>query len=167
MKPLVLSRIAAGAAAAVAVLTPLTGCGSGEDARNDASTPTSPPSSSSAPPSAGPSSAAPSSDAPSTSGTDYADGTYTARGYYGGAPSYMTFTVALDDGVITDVSSELMPDNNDTSRGYQERFAAALPDEVVGRSVDEVEVGKLAGASSCGDGFNDALAQIREQASGQ
>jgi hypothetical protein len=76
----------------------------------------------------------------------------------------MTFTVTLDDGVITDVESELMPDNNDTSRGYQERFAAALPDEVVGRSVDEVEVGVLAGSSSCGDGFNDALAQIRDEA---
>jgi hypothetical protein len=76
----------------------------------------------------------------------------------------MTFTVTLDDGVITEVRSELMPDNNDTSRGYQERFAAALPDEVIGKSVDEVEVGKLAGSSSCGDGFNDALAKIRDQA---
>lgn len=165
MKPHVLIRIAVGSAAAVAVLAPLTGCGSVEDGGNGASAP--PSSSRSSSPSAGPSSAAASLDAPSPSGTDYADGTYTARGYYGGAPSYMTFTVTLDDGVITDVESELMPDNNETSRGYQERFAAALPDEVVGKSVEEVEVGKLAGSSSCGDGFNDALEQIREQASEQ
>ncbi|MDN5860063.1 MAG: hypothetical protein L0H84_15725 [Pseudonocardia sp.] len=107
MKPQVLTRIAVGSAAAVAVLAPLTGCGSGEDGRNGASAPpTSSPSSSSAPPSANPSSDAPSPDAPS--GTDYADGAYTAKGYYGGAPSYMTFTVTLEDGVITDVSSELI-----------------------------------------------------------
>jgi hypothetical protein len=53
---------------------------------------------------------------------------------------------------------------NETSLDYQERFAAAVPDEVIGKSLDEAEVGKLAGASTCPDGFNDALAQIREQA---
>lgn len=57
-----------------------------------------------------------------------------------------------------------MPDNNDTSRGYQERFAAALPDEVVGRSIEDLEVDAIAGASGCADGFNDALATIRQQA---
>lgn len=154
MTPHSLTRAAAGAAASFAVLMPLTACSSSENGNPDAS---SPPSSSNSP----------SSEEPSTSGTEYEDGTYTAKGYYGGAPSYMTFTVTLDDSVITDVDSELMPDNNDTSRDYQEKFAAALPDEVVGRSVDEVEIGILAGSSSCGDGFNDALAKIREQASEQ
>ena len=76
----------------------------------------------------------------------------------------MTFTVTLDDGVITDVEFELMPDNNDTSRGYQERFAAAAPDEVIGKSIADLEVGIIAGASGCADGFNDALTKIREQA---
>lgn len=50
------------------------------------------------------------------------------------------------------------------SRGYQERFAAAVPGVVIGKSLDDVKVGKLAGASGCPDGFNDALAKIREQA---
>lgn len=159
MKPHALTRAAVGAATTVVVLIPLTGCTGGEDGSASSSPPASSPST--------PSSTSPSPDASSADGSDYADGTYTARGYYGGAPSYMTFTVTLDDDLIADVSSELMPDNNDTSRGYQERFAAALPDEVVGRSVDEVEVGVLAGSSSCGDGFNDALAKIREQASAQ
>lgn len=31
---------------------------------------------------------------------------------------------------------------------------------------DKAEVGTLAGASTCPDGFNDAIEQIREQASG-
>ncbi|MFE5703499.1 calcium-binding protein [Rhodococcus koreensis] len=99
-----------------------------------------------------------------SSTVDYADGTYTAKGIYGGAPSYLTVTVTLSADTITDVTVEPMPENNATSRGYQERFAAAVPDEVIGKSIDEVEVGKLAGASSCGDGFNDAVAKIREQA---
>ena len=87
------------------------------------------------------------------------------RGVYGGAPSYITVTATLDAETITDVTVEPMPDNNDTSRSYQERFAAAVPDEVVGRSLDEAEVGVLAGASGCADGFNDAIAKIRERAS--
>ena len=66
---------------------------------------------------------------------------------------------------LSDRQPRRQPDNNDTSRGYQERFAAAVPDEVVGRSLDEAEVGVLAGASGCADGFNDAIAKIREQAS--
>jgi hypothetical protein len=154
MRPHLITRAAAGAAA---VFLPLTACSTGDSDGTSASTPSTPavsPSSSPAPP----------SEASGTGATGYEDGTFTARGYYGGAPSYMTFTLTLDEGIITEVESELMPDNNDTSRGYQERFAAALPEEVVGRSVEEVEVGRLAGSSSCGDGFNDALAQIREQA---
>lgn len=95
---------------------------------------------------------------------EYEDGTFTERGIYGGAPSYMTITVTLSDDTISDVAVEPMPENNDTSRGYQERFAAAVPEAVIGKSLDEAEVGVLAGASGCADGFNDAIAKIREQA---
>jgi uncharacterized protein with FMN-binding domain len=76
----------------------------------------------------------------------------------------MTVTLALTDDTITDVAVEPMPVNNDTSRGYQERFAAAVPDEVIGKSIADLEVGIIAGASGCADGFNDALTKIREQA---
>lgn len=162
MKTHVLARAAVGAAASLTVLLPLAACSAdGNTGTRSPSPGSSAPTSSSSEPSTG---SEPSSPAADASSGDYEDGTYTAKGYYGGAPSYMTFTVTLDDNRITDVSSELMPDNNATSRGYQEKFAAALPDEVVGKSVDEVEVGKLAGSSSCGDGFNDAMATIREQA---
>jgi len=155
MKTHRLTRAAAGAAASLAVLVPLAGCSSEES--RPTTTPSQQPSNSST--------ASPKdSESSEAQETEYADGSYTARGYYGGAPSYMTFTVTLDDGRITDVESGLMPDNNENSRGYQERFAAALPDEVIGKSVDDVEVGVLAGSSSCGDGFNDALAKIRDQA---
>ncbi|MYW96159.1 hypothetical protein G3I59_37530 [Amycolatopsis rubida] len=136
------------AAASTAALVALAGCASGGT--------TSPQ----------PSDTAAASSPPGTnsSGIRYKDGTYTVRGVYGGAPSYLTVTLALNAGTITKAAVEPMPDNNDTSRGYQERFAAAVPAEVTGKSIGDVQVGKLAGASGCADGFNDAVAKIREQA---
>jgi uncharacterized protein with FMN-binding domain len=153
MKPHILPRAAFGVATSVAVLMPLAGCSSTDTGTQ--------------PPSSGSSNTPPASSSrsgTSISGSEYEDGTYTVRGIYGGAPSYMTITVTLGDHTITDVTVEPMPENNDTSRGYQERFAAAVPDEVIGKSLDEAEVGIVAGASGCADGFNDAIAKIRDQA---
>jgi uncharacterized protein with FMN-binding domain len=148
----ILTRTAVGAAASVAVLMPVAGCGNDTDGGTPSSPPATPPAVSSSPGR---------SDA---SGTAYRDGNYTVRGVYGGAPSYMTISLALADDTITGVTVEPMPENNDTSRGYQERFAAAVPDEVIGKSLDDADVGIIAGASGCADGFNDALAKIRDQA---
>ncbi|MEX5635638.1 hypothetical protein [Parafrankia sp. FMc2] len=156
MKSDILTRTAFAAAASVAVLVPLAGCGDSD-----------PQSASPRTTSTSPASTSPVSTSPggmSSSGTDYEDGTYTVRGVYGGAPSYMTVAVTLAADTITGVTVEPMPENNETSRGYQERFAAAVPAEVIGRSLDEVRVDRLAGASGCAEGFNDALAKIREQA---
>ncbi|WP_312714810.1 hypothetical protein [Corynebacterium flavescens] len=66
--------------------------------------------------------------------------------------------------MITNIESGLMPENNDTSRGYQEQFAAAVPDEVKGKPIADLEIDVIAGASGCADGFNNALDKIREQA---
>ena len=140
-------------AASLAVVAPLAGCSS-----DDTTSP------SAARPSTIPYAGSPSPGTSSSAG-EYKNGTYTVRGVYGGAPSYMTITITLDDDTISAVTVEPMPDNNDTSRGYQERFAAAVPDEVIGKSIDDLKVDKLAGASGCADGFNDALTKIREQAS--
>jgi hypothetical protein len=46
----------------------------------------------------------------------------------------------------------------------QRRFAAAVPRVVVGKPIDEVRVGKLAGSSNTSRGFNAAIRQIKEQA---
>lgn len=56
------------------------------------------------------------------------------------------------------------PAKDPISLGYQKRFVAAVPAVVVGRPIDQVKVGKLAGASGCPDGFNAAIAKIRTQA---
>lgn len=98
----------------------------------------------------------------SSPAASYANGIHTATGQYGGLPSSITVTVTLSDNVITDV--EVTPHATDaTSRDYQERFADAVPAEVVGKPIDEVRVGRLAGSSGTPDGFNAAIQRIKEQ----
>ncbi len=94
----------------------------------------------------------------------YADGTYTATGQYGGGPSFITVKATLSNGVITIVG--VTPHATaPRSLELQRRFAAAVPRVVVGKPIDQVNVGKLAGSSNTPDGFNAAIRQIREQAS--
>jgi uncharacterized protein with FMN-binding domain len=93
----------------------------------------------------------------------YADGTYTATGQYGGGPSFITVKATLSNGIITDVvvtPHATVP----RSLELQRRFAAAVPRAVVGRPIDQVNVGKLAGSSNTPKGFNAAIRQIRDQA---
>jgi uncharacterized protein with FMN-binding domain len=93
----------------------------------------------------------------------YSDGVYEATGQYGSLPSSITVTVTLVDEVITDV--KVTPHaTNPTSLNLQRRFATAVPQVVVGKRIDEVKVGRLAGSSGTPDGFNDAIEQIKEQA---
>jgi uncharacterized protein with FMN-binding domain len=101
----------------------------------------------------------------SSRGSTYADGRYTATGEYGSLPSSIGVSVTLDDDdVVTAV--EVTPHATDpTSRDYQERFAEAVPERVVGKPIDEVRVDRLAGSSGTPDGFNAAIEKIRERAS--
>ncbi|MBB4169760.1 hypothetical protein [Rhizobium sp. BK538] len=93
----------------------------------------------------------------------YADGVYTATGTYGGQPSHITLKVTLTDGVITAV--EVTPHAYvPESLELQRRFAAAVPKVVIGRPIDQVNVGKLAGSSGTSRGFNNAIGQIKRQA---
>jgi len=93
----------------------------------------------------------------------YEDGEYTARGWYGSKPSHHDVTLTIEDGIVSDVSITT-PAEDETSLGYQQRFAEALPDAIIGQSIDELNVDRLAGSSGCSEGFMDALAQIRDDA---
>ena len=93
----------------------------------------------------------------------YADGVYTATGQYGNEPSFITVEATLASGIITAV--EVTPHATvPRSLELQRRFAAAVPKVVVGRPIDQVNVGKLAGSSGTPKGFNAAIRQIKEQA---
>ncbi len=93
----------------------------------------------------------------------YADGVYTATGEYGGQPSHITVKTSLKDGVIIAVT--VTPHAHvPRSLELQRAFAAAVPRVVIGKLIDQVKVGKLAGSSGTPKGFNNAIQQIRQQA---
>jgi len=100
---------------------------------------------------------------PATQAPTYKDGSYTAIGTYGGLPSHLTVTVEVQQGLLKKVQVKTHA-TDPVSLDYQRRFADAVPAVVEGRPLSEVKVGKLAGASGCPIGFNDALAQIKQQA---
>ncbi|GIG39955.1 hypothetical protein [Cellulomonas phragmiteti] len=96
-----------------------------------------------------------------------ADGTFRGSGGYEtpGGRQQIDVTVVLDDGRVTAVRVDPAA-TNATSRHFQERFASAVVDAVVGRPLDEVAVDRLAGSSSTGAGFMAALDQVVRDASG-
>ena len=95
--------------------------------------------------------------------SDCKDGTYTATGWYGSLPSSITVSLTLQKRVVTSVKVE--PRATDpASLDLQRRFAAAVPAVVVGKRIDEVRVGRLAGSSGTPQGFNDAIRRIKQQA---
>lgn len=95
----------------------------------------------------------------------YADGTYTADGSYQTPESVekITVTVTLDGDVITDVEVTGEPQKAE-SKQYQEKFIGGISDEVVGKSIDEISVSRVAGSSLTSGGFNDAIEQIKAEA---
>ena len=96
----------------------------------------------------------------------YRAGEYTAEGGYltpGGNQS-VSVDLTLDaDGTITDVA--VTPEaSGGNSLLFQKKFAGGIADEIVGRSIDEIEVSKVAGSSLTSGGFNAALDEIKAQA---
>ena len=98
------------------------------------------------------------------SSAGYTDGEYTATGWYGSLPSHHDVTLTVEDGEVAAVEITT-PAEDETSLGYQQRFAEALPDAVIGRDIDDLAISKLAGSSGCSEGFMDALEKIKDQAS--
>lgn len=96
---------------------------------------------------------------------DYADGTYTAEGSYQTPETIekISVTLTLTDGKVTGVEVTGDPQAPETER-YQGEFIAGIADVVEGIAIDELSVSKVAGSSLTSGGFNQALADIKEQA---
>lgn len=95
----------------------------------------------------------------------YTDGTYTAEGSYQTPETVETIEVTLTiaDDAVTDVEvvgDPIAPE----SKNYQGQFIAGIADEVVGRKLDDLDVDRVAGSSLTSGGFDQALAEIKEQA---
>lgn len=98
-------------------------------------------------------------------GGDYTDGTYTADGSYQTPETVETISVTLTvaDGLVTDVEVTGDPQARESEQ-YQGEFIGGIADEVVGKSLDEIEVSRVAGSSLTSGGFNEAVESIKEQA---
>lgn len=98
-------------------------------------------------------------------GGTYEDGTYTADGSYQTPESVETISVTLTlaDGVVTDVEVTGDPKAPETEQ-YQGAFIDGISEEVEGKSIDELNVTRVAGSSLTSGGFNAAVDDIKKQA---
>jgi uncharacterized protein with FMN-binding domain len=107
----------------------------------------------------------PSTATPSVSSASFKDGTYMATGKYfvSGDNQTIDVTLTVANGVVTD-SSIVNSENDETSKSYQEDFAAGYKTKVVGKSINGLQLSSIAGASDTTRGFNAALTDIQNQA---
>ncbi|NYF09722.1 uncharacterized protein with FMN-binding domain [Leifsonia sp. AK011] len=96
----------------------------------------------------------------------YADGSYTESGQYQSPNGTETVdvTLTLADGVVTAVEIGTHPSNPNTEH-YQGEFASGISAEIVGKSIDDISVTKVAGSSLTSGGFMKALEAIKADAS--
>ncbi len=95
----------------------------------------------------------------------YKDGTYSADGSYGtpGGTENINVSVTLSNGTIT--STEVTNKaNNDVSKNYQNRFSSAYKTQVIGKSLESVQLRAVSGSSLTPKGFMTALENIKTQA---
>lgn len=93
------------------------------------------------------------------------DGSYRASGGYQSpnGPETIEVSITISNGVIESV--EVIPQaTNATSKRYQGDFAGGLAAEVVGKSLEEADVTRVAGSSLTSGGFAEALQTIRQDA---
>jgi uncharacterized protein with FMN-binding domain len=96
---------------------------------------------------------------------DYVDGEYSASGSYVSPNGEETIdvTLSLEAGTVTAVEVTPNPTNPNTEM-FQGQFASGIAAQVVGKSIDELNVDKVAGSSLTSGGFNDAIEQIKADA---
>lgn len=101
----------------------------------------------------------------SASSAEYADGTYTADGSYQTPETVeeISVTLTIADGLVSEVEVTGDPQARESEQ-YQGQFIDGISDEVVGKSLDEIDVSKVAGSSLTSGGFNKAVDAIKEQA---
>ena len=96
---------------------------------------------------------------------NYADGSYSAPGGYQSpnGPETIELALTVENGVITTI--EVKPGaSGGTSQRYQGQFAGGIAAETVGKSLDELQVSRIAGSSLTSGGFNQALESIKADA---
>ncbi|MFC0265835.1 hypothetical protein [Alloscardovia macacae] len=105
-------------------------------------------------------------DAKADTGT-YGDGTYTVSGHYGEhSASTLDVSVTVGAGKVTAVG--VKPTTSSAiSKKYGDDFVKAVSGEVVGKDLKDLKLSVVAGASWTTDAFNQALVNVRGEASVQ
>ncbi len=157
-------RTGAAIAGVVGVLL-LAGCATDTGTATDETTATSTQESTTDSSSSSPSSTSTMEQADSSSSSTYTDGTYTAEGSYQTPESVETIsvTLTLEDDVVTAVEVTGDPQARETEQ-YQSAFIGGIEDEVVGVSLDDLDVSRVAGSSLTSAGFNAAVEDIKTEA---
>lgn len=95
----------------------------------------------------------------------YKNGSYTVTGKYisPAGPETIKVTLTLTDGVVT-ASTVVAQADIQGSQEFQEKFINNYKQYVVGKKIDTLQLGKVAGSSLTPKGFNDAVEQIKAQA---
>jgi uncharacterized protein with FMN-binding domain len=101
-----------------------------------------------------------------TATTNYKDGTYTATGsfYTPNGSEQIGVTVTLASNKITTVSIDSSSITSGTSYEYTSLFADGINQAVDGQNINDVQVGRISGASLTPIGFNNALQTIKNDA---
>ena len=100
-----------------------------------------------------------------TNNGTYADGTYEATGSYisPGGREAIKVSLTISGNKVTN-SSVISEAKNPTAKGYQADFISGYKTSVEGKSVDEIKLDRVAGSSLTPNGFEDALEQIKKDA---
>lgn len=160
----------AAALAGIAVIGGLAGCSSaGADAEGTGSASGSGSSSASTPAAGSTSESSTGATGSAGSGADASalkDGTYTEDGSYNspGGQESITVKLTLAGGVVEDLDVTSNA-TNPNSKKYQGEFVDGINDIVVGKSIEDLNVSKVAGSSLTSGGFNDAIDKIIADAS--
>ena len=112
-----------------------------------------------------PASSAPAAGTSSSAASGYKDGTYSADGNYVSPNGTETVGVELtvSGGTVSGVNITQHPSNPNT-RKFQGEFAGGIAAQIVGKSLDELNVSKVAGSSLTSGGFNQAVEKIKSEA---
>ena len=95
----------------------------------------------------------------------YKDGTYSADSSYEspGGTEQMTVKITISNNTVTDSTVKVIPSESEAEE-YQNMFLSGYKGQVVGKSVNSISLSRVSGSSLTSQGFNDALAKIRQQA---
>jgi uncharacterized protein with FMN-binding domain len=105
------------------------------------------------------------SDPPPVSHAQYKDGTYTAPGSYvsPGGEEHISVTLTLKKNVVTAMKVTTVQ-ADPTATGYEQMFEGGIAAATIGRNINTLDIGVVAGSSLTSMGFNKALATIKADA---